>query len=364
MENKSKIIKSILDKSLSGKRITQEEGVILFKDGDLLELGFVANHLRRQKHPDDSPVTFVIDRNVNYTNVCSCECTFCEFHKTVSSNQGYVLSYEIIKNKVQELIDINGTQLLLQGGLNPGIDLNYYLNLIEKLSIDFPALTIHAFSPPEIVFISENNNISIKNLLVLLKEKGLSSIPGGGAEILVDKIRNLISPNKISSAQWLNVMETAHQIGLKTTATMMAGTVEQPEDIIEHLLKIRTLQDKTSGFTAFIPWSYQGNNENYNKQAFTGQDYLKLIAISRIFLDNINNIQASWPTQGIKIAQIALNFGANDFGGTMMEENVITSTGHEVKTSIGKITQAIKGLNRTPAQRKTDYQILKIFDTN
>lgn len=353
---------ALLTKAASGQRLSCDEGLYLYQNAELLELGNIANLLRKQKHPDNSPITFVIDRNINYTNVCVSECDFCAFHKTVDDSSGYVLDYETIKNKVIKLIEINGTQILLQGGLNPKISLDYYLNLLKNITTEFPNVSVHAFSPPEICFIAEKNNISIEGLLRMFKEVGLDSIPGGGAEILSDEVRAKLSPNKISSATWLEVMEVAHGLEIPTSATMMAGSIETEKDRIDHLIKIRELQDKSKGFVAFIPWSFQKNNTNIiTDQVFTGFDYLKLVAISRIMLDNFNNIQVSWPTQGIQVSQVALFFGANDFGGVMMEENVLASTGLKIQSSVEKIVNAIKALNRRGAQRSTTYKILKEF---
>lgn len=348
-----------LKKILNGERLNESDYLSLYTDTPLLQLGYLANLLRQKKYPDSSPITFVIDRNINYTNICVCKCKFCAFHKDSGDPDGYVLEYDEIKQKISELIKYKGTQLLLQGGLNPDINLDYYINLLINLRKDFPNLTIHAFSPPEIDFISQNNNINIEELLTTLKKAGLNSIPGGGAEILSDDIRYQLSPKKISSTRWLNIMEIAHNLNIKSTATLMAGSIETPEHIINHLLKIRDLQDRTNGFTAFISWSFQHFKTDVNpKKIFTGQDYLRLVAISRIVLDNIDNIQVSWPTQGIKVAQLGLNFGANDFGGTMLEENVISSTGLKINFSIDEIIKAIKAINRNPCQRTTSYELI------
>lgn len=352
-----------IQKVLANERLTQEESLYLYKNTDLLTLGYLANAVNMRVNPASDPITFVIDRNINYTNTCSCECKFCAFFKKQDDINGYVLNYESLKQKVIELVEINGTQILLQGGLNKALKLDYFLNLLNNLKTDFPNITIHGFSPPEISFIAQNNNVSIIKLLEIFKEAGLSSIPGGGAEILVDSVRNKISPNKINANKWLEVMRTAHSLDIKTSATMMAGSVETKEDIIEHLISLRSLQDETSGFIAFIPWSFQSNNTFVEPSSyFTGQDYLRLISISRIVLDNFKNIQVSWPTQGLKIAQIALNFGANDFGGIMMEENVIASTGLIIDSSVNKVVNAIQSIGRSAAQRNTCYQIIKKFN--
>ena len=335
-------------------RLNKEKALKLLEKDNILELGQLADEKRQELHPDNEPVTFVVDRNVNYTNICTCKCSFCAFHKNKGDAGAYVLDYETVKNKIDELVSVGGTQLLLQGGLNPDLFLEYYFELITALRKDFPALTIHAFSPSELSFIAEKNNLSVESLLKQLIECGLSSIPGGGAEILCDEIRQKISPNKISSQKWLDVMETAHNLGLKTTATMVFGFGEDYKHIIEHLFKVRDLQDRTGSFTAFIPWSFVPSNT-------TAHDYLKILAVSRLVLDNIPNIQASWVTQGLKIAQISLRFGANDFGGTMLEENVVKAAGVANRTTIDEIVYNIQKAGFKAAQRNTNYEIIKHF---
>lgn len=352
----------IIHKIYENTRLTREEYLYLYANTDLLTLGYLANHLNLKKNPVDQPITFVIDRNINYTNICTCECKFCAFYKKQDDPEGYVLNFETLEKKTTELVNINGTQILLQGGLNSALSLEYFLNMLTDLRNKFPEVTIHGFSPPEIAFIARNNDLSINDLLMQFKKAGLTSIPGGGAEILVDRIRTTLSPNKINSETWLKVMKIAHNLDINTSATMMAGSIESKEDIIDHLLSLRELQDETGGFIAFIPWSFQSNNTYVEPLShFTGQDYLKLVAISRIVLDNFKNIQVSWPTQGLKIAQIALNFGANDFGGIMMEENVIASTGLKIDSSVNKVLNAIQSIGRKAAQRNTRYKILKTF---
>ncbi len=351
-------------KSLGTKINKIPEIVNLLQDNDLKKLGFLANEKRREFHPDNAPVTFVVDRNINYTNVCSCNCRFCAFSKDKNDPEAYMLDYEIIKHKTDELIKAEGTQLLLQGGLNSDIPLEYYTGMLKNLRKDYPELTIHAFSPAELVFIAENNNLSVKELLEEFIKCGLSSIPGGGAEILCDEVRSKLSPGKIFSQKWLEVMEIAHHLGLKTTATMVFGFGEDARFIAEHLLKILELQEKTGGFTAFIPWTFApwnkftGLSKNLNNTAF---DYLKILALSRLILDNIVNIQVSWITQGLNIAQIALKFGANDFGGTMLEENVVKAAGVYNNTCADEIIDHIQKAGFIAAQRDTHYKIIKTF---
>jgi len=350
--------------SLSTRINTISEVLELLENKNLPELGVLANEKRREFHPDEKPVTFVVDRNVNYTNVCSCKCRFCAFNRDKTSEDAYTLEYEIIKAKIEELAAVKGTQLLLQGGLNQDLPFEYYTNLLKNIRKDFPDLAIHAFSPSELVFIAKNNELSVKELLEEFIRNGLSSIPGGGAEILCDEVRIQLSPNKISSQKWLDVMEVAHGLGLKTTATMVFGFGEDNRHIAEHLFKIRNLQDKTGGFTAFIPWTFvptgdfTGLKKDLNNTAF---DYLKILAVSRLALDNIENIQASWVTQGLKVAQVALNFGANDFGGSMLEENVVKAAGVSNKTTIDEIIENIQKAGFQAAQRDTYYKVLKLL---
>ena len=366
------LTKPNLDK-LANKRISKEEALKLYETSDLFELGELANNIRRKHHPDSKPVTFIIDRNINYTNVCTAACRFCAFAFWPGDKRGYINSYETIYEKTKELIDLGGTQLLLQGGHHPDLNIDYYTDLFQRLKHDFPGVTLHALSPSEIDHICKVSNLDTEIVLQKLVEAGLNSIPGGGAEILVDRVRNVLSPLKIKSDRWLEVMEVAHKIGLKTTATMMYGHVETLEERIEHMDKIREIQDKTNGFTAFISWTFQKENNPLGKElindhntdtvwhAATSIDYLKTLALSRIYLDNVVNFQSSWVTQGIQIGQVALTFGANDMGGTMLEENVVSAAGTACKVSIDEIINAIHSTGRDAAQRDTQYNILKVI---
>jgi len=363
------------------KRIEKKEGLNLFKNADLLTLGMIADDVRKRLHPDGR-VTFVIDRNINYTNICVNRCAFCAFWRDEKDPDAYVLSKEELFKKIEETVELGGTQILLQGGLHPELGIDYYLSLLSSIKENF-SIHIHGFSPPEIWHISQRAGLSLKETIEVLKSVGLDSIPGGGAEILSDRVRGKISPRKIGKEKWLEVMEVAHGLGMKTTATMMFGSIEEPEDIIEHLDAIRTLQDRTNGFTAFIPWSFQPGNTKLSRKSSvithksekilltsdpplptvvypaTATEYLRILALSRIYLDNIPNIQASWVTQGVKIAQIALRFGANDFGSTMIEENVVSATGLRYMVSIRDIVDAIKGTGFKPAQRDMYYNIIR-----
>ena len=355
------------------KSISKKEGLALFKNADLLGLGMMADKVRQQLHPKGI-VTFIIDRNINYTNICINRCGFCAFWRNEKDPEAYILDRKTLFKKIKETLELGGTQILIQGGLHPELDINYYVNLLRAIKERFN-IHIHGFSPPEVCYMADKAGFTLKKTIRILKEAGLDSIPGGGAEILSDKIRKKISPKKIGKDRWLKVMEVAHSTGMKTTATMMFGSIEGPEEVIEHLDAIRRLQDKTNGFTAFIPWSFQPGNTELEVQSSklkgksansslrfysaTAVEYLRVLAISRIYLDNVPNIQASWVTQGLKLAQIALRFGANDFGSTMIEENVVASTGVKYMVSIKDILNAIKEAGFRPAQRDMYYNIIK-----
>ena len=345
------------------KRINRQEALELFRNSDLLNLGERADLLRKELHPDDV-VTFVVDRNINYTNVCINECRFCAFFRSAGSPEAYILSDAALFKKIEETLALEGTQILIQGGLHPDLNLDYYTSLLRKIKQRF-SINVHGFSPPEVCYLAKKHDLTIRETIKILRQAGLDSIPGGGAEILSDRIRTIISPKKIKSGDWLRVMEEAHLLGMRTTATMMFGSVEEPEDIIGHLDVIRKLQDRTGGFTAFIPWSFQAGNTELGKQsaikAATAVDYLRVLALSRIYLDNINNIQASWVTQGLKLAQVALRFGANDFGSTMIEENVVRAAGVSYCVTKDDIVNAIKAAGFRTVQRNTYYDKLKEY---
>jgi len=355
--------KELLRACLAGERLNFEQALQILRQAPLLELGFAANQARRRFHPDHEPITFVIDRNVNYTNVCDAYCTFCAFYAAPGSERGYVLPYERIKAKLEELTDLGGTQVLLQGGHNPELGIEYYEELLGRIREDFPDLTIHGFSPSEVDHITRVSKLSLAETLQRLIKAGLSSIPGGGAEILTDRVKKQISPLKIPAARWLEVMECAHQHGLKTTATMMFGSVDTDEDRIEHLLKLRSLQDRTGGFTAFIAWTFQPGGTPLGRRVerlATAVDYLRMVATARLVLDNIANIQSSWVTQGSGLGQVHFAFGANDFGGTMMEENVVSAAGTTCRVSMQEMIDCIHNAGRDAAQRDTQYNILRV----
>jgi cyclic dehypoxanthinyl futalosine synthase len=324
---------------------------------DLLSLGQAAQEMRLALHPEPV-VTYVVDRNINYTNVCISGCLFCAFYKTTESSEGYVLSYKELDRKIRETLALGGTQILLQGGMHPRLSLEYYVELLRWIKAHYP-IHVHGFSPPEINHMAQVSGLSIKEVLQALKAAGLGSIPGGGAEVLSDRVRKIISPKKGTVAEWLEVMETAHSLGLRTTATMMFGHIETIEERIQHLLAIRDLQDRTSGFTAFIPWTFQPGNTKLSLMEAKGVEYLRTLALSRLVLDNVPNIQASWVTQGSKVAQLALYFGANDLGSTMIEENVVAATGVSHRLSLEEMKHLITTAGFTPCQRDTFYQAVE-----
>ncbi|MGO0122294.1 cyclic dehypoxanthinyl futalosine synthase [Desulfothermobacter acidiphilus] len=352
-------VEQILGEVVEGRRLTVEEAVELYRKADLLLLGKAAALVRERMHPG-RVVTFVIDRNINYTNVCYCGCSFCAFYRQREDPDAYVLSVEEVLAKVEELVEQGGTQVLLQGGLHPDLGLNYLEELFRAIKSRYP-VHLHALSPPEVIHLARKEKLPVRAVLERLRAAGLDSLPGGGAEILVNRVRRLISPRKITWQEWVAVMITAFSLGLFASATMMFGTVETVEERIEHLDRLRHVQDYTSGFTAFIPWAYQPYNTALGGKPSSTVEYLRLLALSRLFLDNIPNIQCSWVTQGTKVGQVALAFGANDFGGTMMEENVVRAAGAAYRTNLEELIRIIKDAGFTPAQRTTDYRVIRLF---
>ncbi|HAG06637.1 MAG TPA: dehypoxanthine futalosine cyclase [Peptococcaceae bacterium] len=339
--------------------MAEEEGLLLLENADLLDLGRAAHAVRQRLHPAPY-VTFVADRNINYTNVCICGCKFCAFHRDKDAGDAYVLTYDEVLAKVEELVAAGGTQVLIQGGLNPDIDLEYIAGMFRAIKQRF-TVEIHSLSPPEIVHLAGRSGLPVAEVLVRLKEAGLDSLPGGGAEILVNRVRRIISPRKISWQQWMEVMRAAHRLGLKSTATMMFGSVETPAERIRHMIRVRDLQDETGGFTAFIPWTYQPDHTALGGTKVGASAYLRVLAVARLLLDNVPHIQASWVTQGPRVAQIALFFGADDFGSTMMEENVVRAAGATYRIPPEEIIRVVKEAGFTPAQRTTQYRIIRTF---
>ena len=347
---------NILEKVLENQRISNKEGLQLLREGDLYQLGMLADCVRKRKHPDPL-VTYVIDRNINYTDICISACKFCAFYKAPEDENGYVLSFEELEKKIEETKNLGGTQILLQGGLHPDLPLEFYEDMLRF--IKGYDIHIHGFSPPEICHFVALSGLSIREVLERLMKAGLDTIPGGGAEILSDRVRKEMAPRKCSADAWIQVMEEAHILGMRTTATMMFGHIETLEERIEHLDRIRSLQDRTQGFTAFIPWPFQPDNTVYaDLPKTTPFEYLKMLAFSRIYLDNFDNIQASWVTQGPKIAEISLFFGANDFGSTMIEENVVAAAGVSFRLSEDEICKLVKGAGFGARQRLMDYTLV------
>lgn len=350
---------SILKGVLEGNRLSEEEAIFLLKEGDILALGQAAGEICQRKHPDNQ-VTFVIDRNINYTNVCISQCKFCAFYRRKDEPDAYTLSREEILAKVEETMKFNGTQIMLQGGLHPDLALDYYLDLLYSIKERFD-IQIHSFSPPEIYHISQISSLSIPETLKELRKAGLDSLPGGGAEILVDHVRRVVSPNKITSSTWLEIMEEAQKLGMITTATMMMGSIETIEDRVSHLAKIRNLQDRTAGFVSFIPWTYHPGHTKLGGRTISSMDYLQMLSVSRLFLDNFDNVQGSWVSQGKEIGQISLHFGANDLGSIMIEENVLKAAGISHKMSVNEMLRLIRKVGKIPAQRDTGFGIVRRF---
>ena len=330
----------------------------LFTDGDLLTLGKRADAIRKKLFGD--VVTFIIDRNINYTNVCQNECKFCAFFRRKNQRGAYLLTHEEILRKVQETVDAGGTQLMIQGGLHPDLPLSYYEDMLRLIKQNFD-ITIHSFTATEIQHFARRAGLSIVDTLKRLQAAGLDSLPGGGAEILVDEIRRRISPKKIMTDDWLSVMRAAHSIGMKSTATMVIGFGETLAQRLEHMKKIRDLQDETGGFRAFITWTYQPLNTALGGEKVSAQDYMRTLAMTRIFMDNVAHIQGSWVTQGERIGQLTLAFGADDLGSIMLEENVVRAAGTAFDMSTRKMIDLIRSAGRIPAQRNTTYDVLKTF---
>ncbi|VAY87365.1 Menaquinone via futalosine step 3 [hydrothermal vent metagenome] len=346
-------------------RLTNKEALYLIENASLLELGEMASKKKLELHPKKI-TSFVVDRNINYTNICWVDCKFCAFYKHSKDKDAYVLTYDEIDKKIDELLEIGGTQILFQGGVHPKLKIDFYENLVEHIYNKYPMITIHGFSAIEIDYIARISKLTYKEVISKLKVKGLSSIPGAGAEILNDDVRDIIAPKKMDTKDWLEVHKQAHEVGVKSTATMMFGTIETNEQIIEHWDKIRQLQDETSGFRAYIMWSFQSAHTELLKQIpnikpSSSNRYLRLLAVARLYLDNFQNIQSSWVTQGSFIGQMALKFGANDLGSTMMEENVVSAAGATNTMNQEQMIALIKDIGENPAKRDTAYNMLEYF---
>ncbi len=351
--------KTILEKAVAGKRLNASEGLALLESNDLAALAGAADALTRRLHPE-SFRTYNIDRNINYTNICTSGCRFCAFSRKQGDPDAYLIENDELYRKIEETIALGGNQILLQGGMHPDLKIDWYEALLRDIKQNFPTLNVHGFSPPEIDYIATVSGLSIREVLERLKQAGLGSLPGGGAEILVDRVRQQVSPCKASADRWLEVCRTWHNLGGRGSATMMFGHLETLPDRIEHLDRLRTLQDETHGFTAFICWTFQpGNTALQNTTKLGSFEYLKMLAVSRLYLDNFANLQASWVTQGLSVGQLALRFGANDFGSVMIEENVVAAAGTSFRTTEAEIRRKIEGTGYTPVRRDVFYKILE-----
>jgi cyclic dehypoxanthinyl futalosine synthase len=340
-------------------RLTDKEALELLSSRDLLVVGARAHEMRERLVPGDV-ATFIVDRNINFTNICVSGCRFCAFYRTPGSPEGYILSQEEIHAKIRETIELGGTGVMMQGGLHPDLDIIYIEELFRSIKERFD-VTIHSLSAPEIAHLARVSGLSLSETLRRLKAAGLDSLPGGGAEILVDRVRRQVAPGKVDTETWLEVMREAHQQGIRGTATMMFGSIETPAERVEHLRVIRELQDETGGFRAFIPWTFQPGHTALERTTVeaTGVDYLLMLAVSRLYLDNIPHIQASWVTQGLKVGEVALRFGADDLGSTMIEENVVAAAGVRMRANREELMHAIRQAGFTPAQRRTDYTLVQ-----
>lgn len=355
----------VLDKALALERIDEQDALTLLASRDLVNVGRVADALRAQR-TDPDEVTFVIDRNLNYTNICHTDCDFCAFYRQPGDRrEGYLLPKPVIFKKIEETLEIGGTALLMQGGHHPDLSIDYYEDLFESIKARYP-IHLHALSPPEVQHIARRSKLDVPAALSRLRNAGLDSLPGGGAEILVDRVRDIIAPKKTKSEEWLGVMREAHRLGMSTTATMMYGHVETLEERVAHMRKIRELQDEMRGFRAFISWTFQPDGTRLaslvDVQSLpTSFDYLLTQAVSRIYLDNVDHIQSSWVTQGMKVGQVALSFGADDMGSVMIEENVVSAAGTSHRASTDDFVRAIRALGKTPVQRDTMYRPVKAW---
>jgi cyclic dehypoxanthinyl futalosine synthase len=348
----------IAERVRGGERLTSGEALDLYRRAPTALLGQLADLVRARKHPERI-VTYIIDRNVNYTNVCVAKCSFCAFYRPVGSAEGYVLGFDELFRKIDETIAVGGVQLLLQGGHNPDLPLTWYEDLFRAIKERYPAFKLHALSPPEVIHLSRLSQLGVPQVLERLIAAGMDSVPGGGAEILVDRVRKLLHCyGKATSDEWLDVMRHAHRAGLRTTATMMYGTVETDEERLEHLLRLRALQDETGGFTAFIAWSYQPDHTELAGIEATGLDYLRTLALARLVLDNFDNLQSSWVTQGGKVGQLSLAYGANDMGSVMIEENVVRAAGASYCMDEVEIVRNIEDAGFTAKRRNMHYEIL------
>ena len=361
----SSAVSVALEKALDGERINEEDAAALLRSRDLVAVGRVANELRNRR-VDPTRVTFIVDRNLNYTNICVTDCDFCAFYRSPGdTREGYLLPKPVIYKKIEETLAIGGTGVLMQGGHHPDLAIDYYEDLFRSIKSRYK-IHLHCLSPPEIQHIARRSKLTIPETLTRLRDAGLDSLPGGGGEVLVDRVRDIIAPKKTKSSEWLDVMRQAHRLGMSTTATMMYGHVETLEERVEHMRRVREVQDETRGFRAFISWTFQRDGNRLSEQVRdedmpTSFDYLLTQAVSRIYLDNVDHIQSSWVTQGMKIGQVALGFGADDMGSVMMEENVVSAAGTTHRTSTEELVHLIRAIGKVPVQRDTLYRDVKVF---
>jgi cyclic dehypoxanthinyl futalosine synthase len=359
-------VTEILERAVEGERITEADAVALLASRDLVAVGRAANAVRNRK-ADPERITFIVDRNLNYTNICVTDCDFCAFYRRPGDRrEGYLLPKPVIFKKIEETLAIGGTGVLMQGGHHPDLGIDYYEDLFRSIKARY-RIHLHALSPPEIQHVARRSRLTIPETLTRLRDAGLDSVPGGGGEILVDRVRAEIAPKKTKSSEWLNVMRHAHRLGMSTTATMMYGHVETLEDRVEHMRRIRELQDETGGFRAFISWTFQDDGNRLGakvpvERRPTSFDYLLTQAVSRIYLDNVPHIQSSWVTQGLKIGQVALGFGADDLGSVMMEENVVSAAGTTYRTSTEELVHLIRSVGKVPVQRDTLYRDVRVWN--
>jgi cyclic dehypoxanthinyl futalosine synthase len=358
-------VREVLDKALDGERISDDDAVVLLRSRDLVAVGRAANEVRNRLN-DPGRVTFIVDRNLNYTNVCVTDCDFCAFYRQPGDRrEGYLLPKPVIYKKIEETLAIGGTGLLMQGGHHPDLGIDYYEDLFRSIKARYK-IHLHALSPSEVQHIARRSKLTIPETLSRLRDSGLDSLPGGGAEILVDRVRKIIAPKKTRTAEWLDVMRQAHRLGMSTTATMMYGHVETLEERVEHMRRIRELQDETRGFRAFISWTFQRDGNRLEElvpeeSRPTSVDYLLTQAVSRIYLDNVPHIQSSWVTQGMKVGQVALGFGADDMGSVMIEENVVSAAGTTHRTTTDELVHLIRSYGKVPVQRDTLYREVRVF---
>ncbi len=348
----------VLAEAVSGERIGAEEALLLLERADFMELGEAAGEVRRRRHGWFA--TFMVDRNINYTNVCVTACRFCAFYRPPSSPEAWTLSHDEVVRRVGEAVSMGATQVMIQGGHHPELRIEWYEELFSRVKAAYPQVTIHSLGPSEVVHISRISGLEVEETLRRLKQAGLDSLPGSGAEILVDRVRKLVSPLKESAGKWLEVMERAHSLGIRTTATMMMGHLETPGERVEHLARVREVQDRTGGFRAFIPWTYQPVRVLGGRKA-SGLSYLRLVATARLFLDNFEHIQGSWLTTGKDVGQASLHFGADDLGSVMLEENVVRAAGAGERSSVEELVRLIREAGFRPAQRDTEYRKIRVF---